>query len=181
MQPSPSTRTQHIRHSFLYKKSFGLLAMALLSILSIVRAQEKCSACSIPSFPALTVYHAFQSGPAMGLGIEAGNWKKDAGKFSYFLGMEILWPEQKETKLKTSDVISNELMISFYWKGQYKITNRLYLIAQPEVIDFSSFDLRTGIRYVMPLTKNIGIGLEPGYSLVNKQVSLQTNIHFALR
>jgi hypothetical protein len=159
MQLSLSTRTQCIRHSFFRNKGYGVLAITLFFTLSTVRAQEKCGACSIPSFPALTIYHAFQGGPSMGLGIEAGNWKKDAGKFSYFL----------------------EMMISFYWKGQYKITNRMYMIAQPELINFSSFDLRMGIRYVMPLTKIIGIGIEPGYSLVNKQVSLHTNIHFALR
>jgi hypothetical protein len=181
MQLSLSTRTQCIRHSFFRNKGYGVLAITLFFNLSTVRAQEKCGACSIPSFPALTIYHAFQGGPSMGLGIEAGNWKKDAGKFSYFLGMEILWPEEKETKLKTSGNISNDMMISFYWKGQYKITNRIYMIMQPELINFSSFDLRMGIRYVMPLTKIIGIGIEPGYSLVNKQVSLHTNIHFALR
>ncbi len=181
MQPSPFERTQCIPHSFFHNKSWGLLAAALLFSLSMVRAQEKCGSCSIPSFPALTVYHAFEKGPAMGLGMEAGNWKKDAGKFSYFLGMEILWPEQIGIKGKSPDVISNELMISFYWKGQYKITNRIYLIAQPELINFSSFDLRAGLRYVMPLTRVVGIGFEPGYSLINRQVSLHTNIHFALR
>lgn len=116
----------------------------------------------------------------MGIGIEAGKWKKDAGKFSYFLGTEMHRSDRNENNLK-STVSSKELIISFYWKGQYKIANRFYLIAQPELVNLSSFEMRTGIRYVMPLTKIMGIGLEPGYSLIRKQWSLNTNVHFALR
>ena len=27
----------------------------------------------------------------MGFGVEAGTWKKDAGKFSYFIGTSMVW------------------------------------------------------------------------------------------
>ena len=180
MNPSASVWTILFRRSFIYDKSFNLLFIASFLSVTAIQAQEKCGACSIPSFAALTVYHTWQSGPAMGIGMEAGKWKKDAGKFSYFLGTEMFWSEKTENNPKTT-VNSKELIISFYWKGQYKIANRFYLIAQPEIVNLSSFEMRTGIRYVMPLTKIIGIGLEPGYSLIKKQWSLNTNVHFALR
>lgn len=143
-------------------------------------AQEKCGACSVPSFAALTIYHVLQSGGEMGFGVEAGKWKKDEGKFSYFLGTTLAWTENDSRDPKTSDSFK-ELNISFYWKGQYKVAERFYLIAQPELINLSAFEMRTAVRYVFPLTKIMGIGLEPGYALINRQWSLNTNVHFALR
>lgn len=143
-------------------------------------AQPKCSACSVPSFAALTVYHVLQTGPSTGFGIEAGKWKKDAGKFSYFLGTSLVWEENDSRNQKTSDHYK-ELNISFYWKGQFKLADRFYLIVQPELINLSAFETRTAMRYVFPLTKIMGIGLEPGYALITREWSLNTNIHFALR
>jgi hypothetical protein len=143
-------------------------------------AQKRCDACSVPSFAALTVYHVLQTGPSMGFGIEAGKWKKDAGKFSYFLGTSLVWEKNKSSNQKTSDPYK-ELNISFYWKGQFKLADRFYLIVQPELINLSAFETRTAVRYVFPLTKIMGIGLEPGYALINREWSLNTNVHFALR
>jgi hypothetical protein len=180
MTPNYSAWMLFMRRPSFYGKYYGLFSLIFLLSLT-THAQEKCSACSIPSFAALTVYHTIQTGPGMGFGIEAGKWTKDAGKFSYFLGTEILWSANRERSLKGPDNNSKDQMISFYWKGQYKIANRFYLIVQPELANLSSFEMRTGIRYVMPLTKIIGIGLEPGYSFIEKQWSLNTNVHFALR
>jgi hypothetical protein len=86
-------------------------------------------------------------------------------------------PKKESPKITGS---SRELIFSFYWKGQYKIANHFYLVGQPELVNLSLFEMRTGIRYVIPITKIIGVGLEPGYSLIRKQWSLNTNIHFAL-
>jgi hypothetical protein len=61
------------------------------------------------------------------------------------------------------------------------VADRVYLIAQPGMINLSSFEMRTAIRYVFPLTRVMGIGLEPGYGLINRQWSVNTNIHFALK
>jgi hypothetical protein len=160
-------------------KYVSLLFLIFFISISKINAQDKCNACSIPEFAALTLYHTLQSGPVMGVGIEAGKWKKDAGKFSYFLGTEILWSDTQEKTAKSTGY-SKGMIISFYVKGQYKIANRVYLIGQPELVNLSSLELRTGFRYVVPITKIIGIGLEPGYTLVKKQWSLNTNFHFAL-
>ncbi|MDP4249483.1 MAG: hypothetical protein Q8918_05150 [Bacteroidota bacterium] len=162
-----------------YGKYFGLLFIIYFSFLISISAQEKCNSCSIPAFAALTVYHTLQTGPVMGVGIEAGKWKKDAGKFSYFLGTEILWSNTEERTGK-STAYSKGMVISFYIKGQYKIANRFYLIAQPELVNVSYLEMRAAIRYVVPVTKIIGIGIEPGYSMVKKQWSLNSNFHFAL-
>ena len=168
-------RRQQIRRN----KFFLVFAISSCSFFS-ASAQEKCNACSVPSFAALTLYHVLQTGSSMGFGIEAGKWKKDAGKFSYFLGTSLVWADPDSRNEKTSDNYK-ELNISFYWKGQFKVAERLYLIAEPELINLSAFEMRTAVRYVFPLTKIMGIGLEPGYALINSQWSLNTNIHFALR
>jgi len=172
-------RTILCRQQMKCNKFFFLFAISSCSFFS-VSAQEKCNACSVPSFAALTLYHVLQTGSSMGVGVEAGKWKKDAGKFSYFLGTSLVWADPGSRNQKTSDSYK-ELNISFYWKGQFKVAERFYLIAEPELINLSAFEMRTAIRYVFPLTKIMGIGLEPGYALINRQWSVNTNLHFALR
>lgn len=179
MNPTPGQWIFLFHRLMNCSRPVSLLFLIFILSHSSIRAQEKCKVCSVPSFAALTIYHTLQTGSAMGFGIEAGKWKKDDGKFSYFLGTSMIWAENDQQDQKTSEN-SKELAISFYWKGQYKIANRLYLIAQPELINLSSFEMRAGARYVFPLTKILGIGLEPGYSLIKKEWSFNTNIHFAL-
>ncbi len=65
-------------------------------------------------------------------------------------------------------------------KGQFRIIDRLYLVVSPTFVNLSSFETGAGLRYVLPISRVIGIGLEPTYSLVEKQFSINTNIHFAL-
>ena len=72
------------------------------------------------------------------------------------------------------------IRFSFYIKGQVEVVNRLYIVAAPEFVNLTSFEARAGVRYIFPISNLIGIGVEPGYSFVQKQVSLNTNIHFAL-
>jgi hypothetical protein len=168
-------------HALLAKSGpFFLCCLILLLSAHPGQAQDKCNTCEVPAFAAITVYHVLQSGPAMGFGIEAGKWKKDAGKFSYFLGTSLVWSTKVQNDRKEAAGM-RENFISFYWKGQYQVANRFYLIGQPELVNLSSFELRAGLRYVVPLTKGVGIGLEPGYALIRRDFSIHTNIHFSLR
>jgi|SRR5450432_699087 len=141
---------------------------------------QNCNSCTIPAFPSLTIYHAIQTGPGMGFGIEAGSWNKDGGKFSYFFGTEVLW-NNSTNYLSKDNQHSNSVMFSFYLKGQYKITNHLYVVAAPGVVNLSYFEFQAGLRYVIPVTHVIGIGIEPAYAVNQRQLVLNTNIHFALR
>jgi hypothetical protein len=160
-------------------KFTALSCLICLFFTTNIRAQDKCASCSVPAFAALTVYHTMQTGPGMGFGLEAGKWKKDAGKFSYFLGTEVLWTNNEQNEGKTT-TRSKTVVISFYVKGQFKLANRFYLIGQPELVNLSYLELRTGFRYVMPITNTLGVGLEPGYAFVKKQCSLNSSIHLAL-
>ena len=117
----------------------------------------------------------------MGFGVEAGNWKKDAGKFSYFIGTSLVWTSNNNTKIKTQSTAINQTLLSFYLKGQYQLTSHLYAIAAPGIVNLTYFELQTGLRYVVPLSKVIGIGVEPAYAFSQKQFILNANMHFALR
>jgi hypothetical protein len=142
---------------------------------------QTCDQCKIASFPSLTVYQAFQTGHGMGFGVEAGNWKKNAGKFSYFIGTSLVWADDNSTKIKTQTPAGNLTMLSFYIKGQYQLSNHLYAIAAPGIVNLSYFEFQTGLRYVIPLSRVIGIGVEPAYAFGQKQVVVNANVHFALR
>jgi hypothetical protein len=145
---------------------------------------QTCSACCLSAFPALTVYQSFQTSHGLGFGLEAGTWNKDAGKFSYFVGTSMVWNRTTGTIDKTnpnSTSSTSQMLLSFYVKGQYKLTKHLYVVASPGVVNLSYFDLQTGLRYVIPVSRVIGIGIEPAYSFNQKVVVLNANMHIALR
>jgi hypothetical protein len=126
------------------------------------------------------VYQAFQTGHGMGFGVEAGTWNKEASKFSYFIGTSMVWTSSTDIKTKTSNSES-QVLLNFYVKGQYKLTNHLYVIAAPGIVNLSYFEMQTGFRYVIPVTRIIGIGIEPAYAFNQKQFVVNANLHFALR
>lgn len=181
MKSSIVAGTILLRKSGIFRKNFAYLVLIFFSCFhfSELRSQN-CKLCSIPSFPVLTVYQTFQTAHGMGFGVEAGNWNKDAGKFSYFLGTSLLWTKTGNADSK-SVTISSETLLSFYVKGQYRITNHLYLIAAPGIVNLSFMELQTGLRYVVPLTSVIGLGIEPAYLFNQKQFQVHANLHFALR
>ena len=141
---------------------------------------QSCDLCKIPAFPSLTVYQAFQTGHGMGFGVEAGNWKKDAGHFSYFIGTSLVWANTANNTSKTN-TSNTQTVLSFYFKGQYKITNHLYIIAAPGIVNLSYMEMQAGFRYVTPISRVIAIGVEPAYTFGQKQIVVNANMHFALR
>jgi hypothetical protein len=116
----------------------------------------------------------------MGFGVEAGTWNKDAGKYSSFIGTSMVWAQNTNSKDKTV-ASQNQVLMSFYYKGQYKLTNHLYITAAPGIVNLSYFEFQTGVRYVVPITRLIGIGVEPAYAFNQKQFVVNANLHFALR
>jgi hypothetical protein len=165
--------------SGILKNRTGLLFIVVCFQFGELKSQN-CSLCCVPSFPSLTVYQAFQTGHGMGFGVEAGTWNKDASKFSYFIGTSMVWTENSNTQVKTNTTQS-QVLLSFYVKGQYKLTNHLYVVASPGIVNLSYFELQTGLRYVVPLTRVIGIGIEPAYAFNQRQLVVNANLHFALR
>ncbi|HEV3224393.1 MAG TPA: hypothetical protein VGZ90_16045 [Puia sp.] len=165
----------------IFKNRNRLFILIIISCFQFGKVKsQSCSLCCIPSFPSLTVYQAFQTGHGMGFGVEAGTWNKDAGKFSYFIGTSMVWTGNNNSQSKTN-ISPNQTLLSFYVKGQYKLTNHLYVVASPGIVNLSYFELQTGLRYVFPVTSIIGIGIEPAYAINQKQFVVNANLHFALK
>jgi hypothetical protein len=164
------------------KKITGLSFLIVLCCFSVSDLKSQtCDQCKIAAFPSLTVYQSFQTGHGMGFGVEAGNWKKDASKFSYFIGTSMVWADNSNTKIKTQAPAGDMTMLSFYVKGQYQLANHLYAVAAPGIVNLSWFEFQTGLRYVIPLSHVVGIGIEPAYAFGQKQMVVNANMHFALR
>ena len=181
MKTSTPCRNLIFNLSRLTKNRTGLLALTVISFFQISDLKsQNCKLCSIPSFPSVTIYQSFQTGHGIGFGAEAGTWNKDAGKFSYFVGTSMVWVDNKEADAKTVSS-QKQTLLSFYLKGQYQLSNHLYVIAAPGIVDLTYFDLQTGFRYVFPVTSVMGIGIEPAYSFNQKQFLINTNLHFALK
>jgi len=165
----------------LTKNRAALLVLTIIFLFQVNDSKsQNCKLCSIPSFPSVTVYQTFQTGHGIGFGVEAGTWNKDASKFSYFVGTSMVWVDNPPADAKTISS-QRQALLSFYLKGQYQLTNHLYMIAAPGIVDLSYFDLQTGLRYVFPVTSTIGIGIEPAYSFNHRQFLVNTNLHFALK
>ncbi len=143
-------------------------------------AQKEHRDCCIPAFGSITMYHSYQPGSVIGFGMEAGKWNKEASRFSYFLGTKLQWFGTSESSAKSSEESKYYSRVSLYMKGQLRIIDRLYLVVSPTFVNLTSFETGAGLRYVLPISRVIGIGVEPTYSIVEKQFSINTNIHFAL-
>jgi hypothetical protein len=164
----------------LKQRIFGLFFVLSFFLMSDLKSQV-CSQCCLSSFPALTVYQSFQTGHGLGFGVEAGNWKKDTGKFSYFIGTSMVWEQNQQGNAKGQTSSQNQTFLNLYVKGQYKITKHLYAVVAPGIVNLSYFDVQAGLRYVVPISKVVGVGIEPAYSFNQKVLILNANIHFALR
>jgi hypothetical protein len=158
---------------------FMLLTCVFCFCVSEVKSQN-CNSCKIPSFPSFTVYQTIQTGPGIGFGLEAGTWNKDAGKFSYFFGTSMVWSNSLQTETK-SNASQSHVMINFYVKGQYKLAKHLYAIAAPGIGELSYFEFQSGLRYVIPVSHVVALGIEPAYAFHQQQMLMNINLHFALR
>jgi len=139
-----------------------------------------CRDCSIPSFGAITLYHIAQPHSNFGFGMEAGKWNKEDSRFSYFMGAKLEWFRLVPGSDKFNNSAGN-IHFSVYMKGQFELMDRFYVVVSPEFVNLSSLDAEAGFRYTFPISTSIGIGVEPAYSFIQRQYSLNTNIHFALR
>jgi hypothetical protein len=145
------------------------------------QAQAKMHAdCCDPSFGAITFFYTVQPGSTLGFGMEAGKWNKEASRFSYFLGTRMQWYPQGFRENNKVNGVQDVEKFYLYLKGQCRIVNRLYLEAAPQVLNLSHFEGSAGLRYVQPLGSLIGVGVEPSYLIVAKQLSVSVNVHLAL-
>jgi hypothetical protein len=159
------------------KNLFVLLMCSFLS--ADAQSSLSCGECAITSFGAITVYQVFQPRTSFGLGMEAGTWNIKESRFSLFYGASMQWIPIQNSTFK--NVGSNDkIRFAAYLKGQMELINRLYLELSPEFVNLSSLDLGAGLRYIVPLTRQMGLGIEPTYWIAQKTCSVNVNLHFAL-
>ena len=154
-------RGPHLRFS----SSHGakILTACIICVLFCLNGHSQsrdCKDCDIPSFQSVTMYYIGQPHSSFGFGVEAGKWNKSESRFSYFLGARMQWFMLDPNSAKFNNVADN-VRFSAY-------------------VNLTSFDAAVGLRYSYPLSEVIGIGIEPTYSFVQKEYSLNANIHFAL-
>ncbi len=181
MKTSIDTGKSFLQGFRISNKKTGLLILIIAGCFSSGELKsQNCDLCKIQSFPSLTVYQTFQTGHGMGFGVEAGTWKKDAGKFSYFIGTSLVWADSTNLKIKSGAGSASQTLLSFYLKGQYQLMNHLYAVAAPGIVNLTYFEFQAGLRYVIPISRIIGVGIEPAYAFGQKQLVVNANMHFAL-
>jgi hypothetical protein len=156
----------------------GLCVLLVFSGL-LARSQAKATNCCEQSFGEVTLYYSVLPGSTFGFGMEGGNWNKESSRFSYFLGTRMQWYRQAINGDKINST-NNYTNFYLYVKGQFRIVDELFIVATPQLVNLNSFDFAPGLRYVFPIANGLGVGLEPSYSIVQKQFALNANVHIAL-
>ena len=83
--------------------------------------------------------------------------------------------------VKGGGLVVGEIQLASRVDVRFNTLQQPELIAAPGIVNLSYFELHTGFRYVVPLTRIIGIGIEPAYAFNQKQLVMNANLHFALR
>lgn len=161
-----------------------ILAMIFLVFAAISsQAQFKMmSACDESTFPVISLYHIAQNGAMKGFGFEGGSFAMQ-NRFSYFIGAKMQWFGDTTSANKYGENYrsGDNAQFSMYVKGMMRIVNHVHLTASAEVINLTSLELRAGVRGTIPITRMIGIAVEPNYGVLNKKITVNTGILIALK
>jgi hypothetical protein len=120
--------------------------------------------------PIVSAHYIMDGKPGVKTGFEAG-YIGHRSKFGYSAGFELEFHDQEN---HSGEEYANETgnMFKMYFKGSYRIYRKgnsrmLFLTVTPEINMKSKFDLRSGIRLILPVTAKFGLGLEPSASVLN--------------
>lgn len=144
--------------------------MFICSILGISASAQydKCA----PSVPVFALYYSHEANTKYGLGIEAGVQGIDS-RFGIYAGFNFKKMSTSYTQKDTTDFATRG---SLYIRGAYRLTQpgvrgSVFLTAAPEISVQTGFDLKTGLRFMMPLGGKKALGFEPLYSFKQKTLS----------
>lgn len=130
--------------------------------------------------PVITVYYPFQPGTCFAAGLEAGYQGMDS-PFGFFAGFNL--QSFSNTRIKKDSTENSSFRSSFYLKGSFRLcrlegVTSLYLVMAPQLSKRSDMDLRSGLRLMFPLGEKNGIGLEPLYSIREKNIMVNLMLAF---
>ena len=153
------------------------LTIVVLSALSSIHAQyDKCAS----SVSLITVYYAVEAHTKFGFGFEMGMQGVES-RVGYFAGLQF---QKMSDSYFVKDTASFRLRSALYLKGSYRINDdpsgkgSLFLIASGSLSVQTGFDAKPALRFVLPLSENKAVGVEPSYSLRYKTVSLNVLVIF---
>ena len=112
-------------------------------------------------------------------GFEAG-YIGQASKFGYTAGFQL---EFHQAGKPGGEEIANETgnLFKMFVKGTYRIyrkeNKRMILVTlSPELNMNSAFDLKTGLRFMFPVSPKFGFGLEPNASVLNGNIAANLQV-----
>jgi hypothetical protein len=149
----------------------------LLLTLSVFYFQSYSQDCKTFT-PIVSAYYILDAKPGVKTGFEAG-YIGHGSRFGYSVGFEMEFHDQEKP---LGEEYANQTgdMFKMYFKGNYRIykkaNNLILLTLSPEINMKSRFDLKTGIRFLIPVSQKFGFGLEPSASLLNGNFSTALQI-----
>jgi hypothetical protein len=157
------------------KKLTGIIA--ILTFLLFAQ-QAHAQKCGLP-VPITSVYYLHTPHAKFGIGLEAGSQSIET-PFGIFAGVNFARLTEEYQKSGAGDY---DFSSSFYLKGLVRITPRdrggsLYFVGSPAVSMQTGVDFRTGLRAMFPLGRRMGVGVEPLYSIRQKELSVNFVIAF---
>lgn len=162
------------------------MLLALLSISLGSNAQfVNHTACDNPSFSSTSIYTFFQPHSKFSIGAETGYWQGETdSRFSFFGGLYFIKIDSSNDIPKGGKVLfTSGANLSVYEKTQIRIIpNYLYQVTSLEIINplvDNKFEIKAGLRGVIPILEQVGIGIEAGYSYFQKQYYGVFNVHIA--
>ena len=125
-----------------------------------------------PAVPVFSVYYSHEAGTRYGLGIEAGSQGVES-PFGLYAGFYL---KKLAPQALKSDSSGFTMRGSLYLKGAFRLnqpTGRgsIFLTAAPELSVQTGFDLKSGLRFMLPLSGKKALGLEPLYSVRQRNFS----------
>jgi hypothetical protein len=153
------------------QKTILLLALCAFNISSYSQDCKKFT-------PIVSAHYILDGKPGVKTGFEAG-YIGHRSRFGYSAGFELEFHDQeKPTGEENANQTGN--MFKMYLKGNYRIYKKdnsiLLLTLSPEINMKSRFDLRSGLRIILPLSPKFGFGLEPSASVLHGNFSTAIQI-----
>ncbi len=150
------------------KKIFLLMFISAIIGFTASAQYDKCA----PSAPVFAMYYTREANTKYAFGLEAGVQGMES-RFGIYAGFNF---KKMSSTYMQKDSTDFGTRGSLYIRGAYRLTQpgvrgSVFLTAAPEISVQTGFDLKTGLRFMMPLGGKKAIGFEPQYSFKQKTLS----------
>lgn len=150
-----------------------LLFLVLVSVMPV--AAQNCGG----PVSVIAPYYSYEAHTKFGVGLEAGIQGVDS-RTGLYVGFSY---QQLTTNYQKRDTSGFNYRSSFYLKGTLRINDHesagsIFLVASPQLSLQSGYDVLTGLKFMYPFFGKTGMGIEPLYSLKQKDVRVNFIVAF---